>query len=55
MSPIAQTQLIEEALREAAWKARHGTPEERAGKFLGKQEAVEKAAARVRAQLAAKG
>jgi len=40
-------QLVEDALREAAWKARHGTREERAGKFLGKQAAVEKAVAAV--------
>lgn len=35
----------EEALREAAWKARHGTRDERAGKFLGKQAAVDQAVA----------
>lgn len=55
MTQSENIKLVEEALREAAWKARHGTLEERAGKFLGKQEAVEKAAARVRAKLAAKG
>jgi hypothetical protein len=48
MKASPQTQLIEEALREAAWKARHGTRDERAGKFLGKQAAVEKAVASVR-------
>ena len=26
--------LVEEALREAAWKAAHGTRDERAGKFM---------------------
>lgn len=50
MKTSPQTQLIEEALREAAWKARHGTREERAGKFLGKQAAVEKAVADVAAK-----
>ena len=39
--------MEEEALREAAWKALHGTRDERAGKFLGKQAAVEKAVASV--------
>ncbi len=47
MKTSPQTKLIEDALREAAWKARHGTREERAGKFLGKQAAVEKAVAAV--------
>jgi hypothetical protein len=48
MKTSAQTRLIEEALREAAWKARHGTRDERAGKFLGKQAAVEEAVASAR-------
>lgn len=48
MKTSPQTKLIEEALREAAWKARHGTRDERAGKFLGKLAAVEKAVASVR-------
>ena len=47
--------VIAKAMKEAAWKARYGTREEQSGKFLGKQEAVEQAAARVRAKLAAKG
>lgn len=37
----------EEALREAAWKARHGTRDERAGKFLGNQAAVDQAVASI--------
>lgn len=45
-------QLMEDALRETAWQARYGTREERAGKFLGKQAAVERVTARVRAKLA---
>jgi hypothetical protein len=41
--PTFDTARVEEALREAALRARHGTREERAGKFLGKQAAVENA------------
>ena len=54
MTTSPQTRLIEEALREAAWKARHGTRDERAGKFLGKQAAVEKAVASVRDKVPSK-
>jgi predicted ABC-type ATPase len=50
-----QTAPIEDALREARWKALHGAPEERAGRYLGKQEAVERAAGWVRARLAGRG
>ncbi|NGM51247.1 hypothetical protein G5B46_16685 [Caulobacter sp. 602-2] len=45
MNQRTDIKLVGEALKEAAWKARHGTREERAGKFLGKQAAVEKAVA----------
>ncbi|WP_165832261.1 hypothetical protein [Caulobacter radicis] len=45
MNQRSDIKLVEEALKEAAWKARYGTREERAGKFLGKQVAVEKAVA----------
>ncbi|MDG2531826.1 hypothetical protein [Caulobacter endophyticus] len=45
MNQRADIKLVEEALKEADWKARHGTREERSGKFLGKQAAVEKAVA----------
>ena len=48
MKPSPNTKLVEDALREAAWKARNGTREERTGQFLGKQAAVEKAVALAR-------
>lgn len=50
MTQAENIKLVEEALREARWKALHGTPEERAGKYLGRQDAVEQAAARIRAE-----
>jgi hypothetical protein len=43
--PIFDIQRVEEALRQAALRARHGTRDERAGKFLGAQAAVENAVA----------
>jgi hypothetical protein len=45
IKPTFDIERVEEALREAALRARHGTRDERAGKFLGKQTAVESAVA----------
>ncbi|WP_291870386.1 hypothetical protein [Caulobacter sp.] len=41
--PIFDIERVERALHEAARIAREGTQEERSGKFLGKQVAVENA------------
>ena len=34
MTRVLDRKLVEEALREAAWKARYGTQEERSGRFI---------------------
>ncbi|MFT4251463.1 MAG: hypothetical protein QM608_03150 [Caulobacter sp.] len=52
MSQQSNIKLVEDALKEAAWKARYGTRDERAGKFLGRQAAVEKAVAEFRKKAA---
>jgi len=54
--PTFNIERVEEALREAAQTARHGTRDERAGKFLGRQAAVENAVASInRKRSAARG